>query len=268
MLLDDGAFRFKITGVPDEDETPIAFKKAMVEMYTTGKPWPVKIIVEPSGPSIGDPNADGKTVTRRSEKAMVGIFCPKCRAENTPGVKFCAKCGSTMLRKFGATGWVALIVGILAFGFLGKLLETKKPPSSSSSTSSTELPSVSPTERKAGNERFSTGMAGYGSRIETPPLNPLDMVSIKKWNWRLDGFGTVMIASFTIQNDNAFDVKDVTIECELNAKSGTELGKSRQTVYEIIPANGSKRLADVNMSFVHSQASKASCRITDVVKVR
>lgn len=66
-------------------------------------------------------------------------------------------------------------------------------------------------------------------------------------------------ASFTIENKNAFPVKDVEITCHHYANSGTEIDSNTRTVYEIVPAKGSKRINGFAMGFIHSQAAKSAC---------
>jgi hypothetical protein len=90
----------------------------------------------------------------------------------------------------------------------------------------------------------------------------LHTVKIAKWSGRKGGFGSTMIATFTLQNTNSFDVKDIEITCEQFGNSGTLIDRNVRTVYEIIKANGTKTVRDFNMGFVHAQATKSSCSIT------
>ena len=69
----------------------------------------------------------------------------------------------------------------------------------------------------------------------------LQSVKISKVNWKKGGFDNVMIATFTFQNTNAFDVKDVEVTCEHFANSGTFIDRNVRTIYEVIKAKSSKR---------------------------
>jgi hypothetical protein len=75
------------------------------------------------------------------------------------------------------------------------------------------------------------------------------------------GFGNVAIASFSIRNDNAFDVKDVVIRCEFDGASGTKIGELRSTIYQVVKARSSKRMEDFNLGTVHSQVARGGCDV-------
>ena len=74
-----------------------------------------------------------------------------------------------------------------------------------------------------------------------------------------------MEANFTIHNKGKRDVKDIEITCTHFAKSGTRIDSNTRTIYEIIKANSKKSFNNFSMGFIHSQAHKSSCGITDLV---
>src|SRR5436190_1406651 len=76
-------------------------------------------------------------------------------------------------------------------------------------------------------------------RIELPDP-PKTRVSLKTFRWKKGGFDSVMIASFTIQNNNEYAVKDIDVGCRLLANSGTEIDSARQTIYERVPAGSTR----------------------------
>jgi hypothetical protein len=41
----------------------------------------------------------GKPVIEAETRAYIPVFCPKCKAANLPGVKFCARCGAPLISK-------------------------------------------------------------------------------------------------------------------------------------------------------------------------
>jgi hypothetical protein len=90
----------------------------------------------------------------------------------------------------------------------------------------------------------------------------LQKVKIQKWSWKKDGFGSVMIATFVLQNTNDRTVKDIEITCEHHGNSGTLIDKNIRTIYEAIDAKATKTISNFNMGFVHSQATKSSCSVT------
>jgi len=89
---------------------------------------------------------------------------------------------------------------------------------------------------------------------ETPLLGNvvLSKISLQKQD-------VTFSASFTIENKNPFAIKDVQVTCHHFANSGTEIDQNTRTVFEIVPANGSKRIASFSMGFIHSQATKSAC---------
>jgi hypothetical protein len=101
--------------------------------------------------------------------------------------------------------------------------------------------------------------------IELPNRNnPALRVRLKKYDWFKGGFDTVMLGHFTIQNANPFDVKDISIHCEVSGNSGTVLGTTSATIYDVVPANKTRTFRDVNLGFVRNQAAQAWCKLTDV----
>jgi hypothetical protein len=86
-----------------------------------------------------------------------------------------------------------------------------------------------------------------------------------KYDWAKGGFDNVMFINATIKNNNIFDVKDITLECEHFAKSGTRIGSSTQTIYEIFPAGKKKTINHFNMGLIHTQAAGSSCEIIDFI---
>jgi hypothetical protein len=90
-------------------------------------------------------------------------------------------------------------------------------------------------------------------------------VSLAKFDWRKGGFGTVVVATFWIKNNEAFPVKDVDVACELFGKSGTVLGAVASTIYQTIPPHSQRVIRDLNMGsgvvLDMNQAASANCKI-------
>lgn len=72
-----------------------------------------------------------------------------------------------------------------------------------------------------------------------------------------------MMLNFTIVNTNAFEIKDIEVTCKEFGNSGTLIDRNVRVVYETVKAKGSKRMRNFNMGFIRSQATKASCSVTD-----
>ena len=73
----------------------------------------------------------------------------------------------------------------------------------------------------------------------------------------------LMHADFTIQNKGAKAIKDIEITCEHAGNSGTKIDSNRRTIYEVIKARSKRRFPNFSMGFVHSQAVRYGCSITD-----
>lgn len=106
--------------------------------------------------------------------------------------------------------------------------------------------------------------AGMNSRAtESAKETALRLVSID-FNWSKGGFGSVMIVDFVILNPSNYAIKDLEVTCTHFANSGTRIDSNSRTIYEVVPAKGKKIVKDFNMGFIHSQATKTSCKVLDL----
>ena len=97
----------------------------------------------------------------------------------------------------------------------------------------------------------------------TSRVEPLDKIYVSGLRWWRGGFDAVMMASFTIYNDNYFPIKDVVVTCVHAGNSGTRIDANRRTLYEYIAPRASVSGSDMNMGFIHSAAASTNCRVTD-----
>jgi len=77
--------------------------------------------------------------------------------------------------------------------------------------------------------------------IQSPKGEALSAVKLK-YEWSKEGFGNVMEASFTIDNQSTYDIKDIEITCNHMAKSGTVIDSNKRTIYDIVKANSKKKV--------------------------
>lgn len=114
---------------------------------------------------------------------------------------------------------------------------------------------------------------GGGGSLPTSNAPPdpkpaaLSKVEIKNVTWEKGGFGSVMLLTATIHNGGNQAFKDFTIRCTHYSSSKTRIGQSSEKVFEVVPANGSKRLTKFNMGLVHSQAVSTGCKVTDLTLI-
>jgi hypothetical protein len=89
------------------------------------------------------------------------------------------------------------------------------------------------------------------------------------FTWEKGGFGTVMMANFTVRNDSPVDVADLKIHCDHYAANGVVLDQNAGTAYAIVKARSTTRIPNVNMGFLNPQSgtsrtTKTDCEILSV----
>lgn len=93
--------------------------------------------------------------------------------------------------------------------------------------------------------------------------HPEEALEITNFNWEKGGFDSVQLVRFTVKNSAPFAIKDFTLECNHQGPSGTDMDSNTRVVYELVPANGTRRVKEVNMGFINSQVTTSRCSITD-----
>jgi len=99
------------------------------------------------------------------------------------------------------------------------------------------------------------------ARRELEMERVLERTSLEKFSWRRAGFGSVMIANFTIENRNDFAVRDIVVRCSFDAASGTQIGQTRETIYQRFPARKRTAVKDFSFGFIPAQTERAGCRV-------
>jgi hypothetical protein len=161
--------------------------------------------------------------------------CPKCRKSVSKSAKRCPACGAKIGR-LTTLHWVG--IGVLAL----VLFSMFRTPDQAAAPIST-APSRGEIKR---------------ATIQNITLD---------FNWKKDSFVSIMEADFVIKNDSDQAVKDIDIQCDHFAKSGTKIDSNNRTLYDIIPAKSSKRFANFNMGFIHDQAKTSTCYVKDLALV-
>ncbi len=75
----------------------------------------------------------------------------------------------------------------------------------------------------------------------------------------LDSSYNSLNGDFTIQNPNKFPIADVQIKCGYYGASGTMVRDVDFTIYEVVPANGSKQIRKHRFGYYPDQAKSVSC---------
>ena len=157
------------------------------------------------------------------------IKCKSCGEDISKNAKVCPKCGEPTPKKTSLVTWLVLILFIV---FIANY--------NNDSTSSSNKP-----------------------RTLTPKEQARKLVSIEKYNWSTGGFGNILEADLTIKNDSKYTIKDIEITCNHYAKSGTKIDSNTRTIYDIVKSKSKKTFYKFNMGFIHSQAEKSGCVVSD-----
>lgn len=81
--------------------------------------------------------------------------------------------------------------------------------------------------------------------------------------WKKDGFGSVMIASFIIHNDNQIAVKDIKVACSSSGPSGSVIDSNARTIFEKIEKRSYLEVSKLNMGFIRSEVVDTKCKVVD-----
>lgn len=114
-----------------------------------------------------------------------------------------------------------------------------------------------------GDTGIGTSSTASIKRDPSPKQVALENVNLD-FSWDKEGFGNVMKAKFTVTNNSQYQIKDIEITCTHYAKSGTRIDSNERTIYDVVPAKGQSTFEKFNMGFIHSQAEKSICVITDL----
>ena len=160
--------------------------------------------------------------------------CKECGEEISKKAEKCPKCGSPQKKKTSLFTWlISILVIFWAFGYFSETPET-----GTTSTSASK-------------------------RTLSPKQAAIKNVELD-FSWSKDGLGNIMEADFIIKNNSKYQIKDIEITCTHYAKSGTRIDENKRTIYDVVPAKGRKSIKKFNMGFMHTQAEKTSCVITDL----
>lgn len=87
------------------------------------------------------------------------------------------------------------------------------------------------------------------------------------FSWEKGGFGTVMMAKFTIRNESPVDLADFKIVCQHYDANGVVIDQNAGTAFGIAKAHATIRITNINMGFLNPQSgtsrtSKTDCEIS------
>jgi hypothetical protein len=161
--------------------------------------------------------------------------CKECGKQISSDATACPHCGKKVKSGMGAGGGcLTVILVLIILGAIGSLM------------------------------KHSSGGEGDGGNSTVDPKTvALSQVKLD-YDWYKTADDTVMEANFTVKNESNYNIKDFEIRCTHFAKSGTEIDHNTRTIYDVVKAHSVKKFPNFNMGFIHSQAVRSSCGITDV----
>lgn len=163
--------------------------------------------------------------------------CSACKKSFLKSENVCPQCGSKR-KKFST---IQIGVGIIASLFLIGWLNSPKEDGVTSSAS------VNQEQKKPQSQAELKEIIASQVALD--------------YTWKKGGFGSIMEADFRVKNNSDHSIKDIEIQCNHYAKSGTKVDSNSRTMYDVIGPNSIQSYQDFNMGFIHDQANTTSCLV-------
>ena len=160
--------------------------------------------------------------------------CNGCKKDISKSAAKCPHCGK---RQLGASklGWVGIaIVSLVIVSALSSILSGQSDKGAGIDQKSQDAASQTPTEKVNNDVKL-------------------------EYQWAKAGFGSVMEVDFRVINDSSIGIRDIEIQCDHYAKSGTKVDRNNRTIYEIVGAKTSRTFNKFSMGFIHEQAATTNC---------
>jgi type IV pilus biogenesis protein CpaD/CtpE len=159
---------------------------------------------------------------------------------------------------------ISLIVALAAWVLLSSYSGTagdaaRTEPAHPATTAATE-----PVQQPAADTALNSFAAIPSSEEAAAPEQaavPLDGLKIASQSWRRGGLGSIALVTFTLQNTNAYPVKDIQISCAFNRRDGSHLTDRARVIHDTVNTKSRKTFARVHVGFVNVTAAKAKCAL-------
>jgi hypothetical protein len=200
---------------------------------------------------------------------MALVKCHECGQDVSTQAKACPTCGAQVKKPSGARLALFLLVVLGVFGLIALATRDpsvrdqprQPPPSAPAPLTPEQIRGPSEAAREIPAVPKPISPAEQQRKFKEEVMNAVAF----KMTWEKSGFGTVLVADVTLTNTSAHPIKDVELFCLTFAESGTELGRTRHTIYESFTPKKTKTVRQTNMGFIHSQTHKVGCVISDLV---
>jgi hypothetical protein len=190
------------------------------------------------------------------------LRCKGCNNVISDKATKCPECGVYIPERPRGRKLVYWILGILVgLPVLGAILPEAREPASA------PAPAVT-----TGKKAAASAVPAVSKTPKADPPAPkrlstdevLAQIRLSNLTWKKDGFDTVMLVSFTVQNPADVAVKDLELTCTHSANSGTTIDKNTKVIYEKLGPKSKRSFTDFNMGFIHPQATRTSCQVTQL----
>lgn len=163
---------------------------------------------------------------------------------------------------------ISLIVALAAWGLLSNYSGTAiEGAGNNAQTEPVRLAAPAanePVQSPAGDTALDSFAAiAPGEEAATPgkAAAPLDGLKIASQFWRRGGLGSIALVTFTLQNTNAYAVKDIHISCAFNRRDGSHLTDRARVIHDTVNMKSRRTFARVQVGFVNVTADKAKCAL-------
>jgi hypothetical protein len=121
----------------------------------------------------------------------------------------------------------------------------------------------------AGSDDSSSSKQQSSPSTETTPTHSVkeEVLAQATLDFRCTKDDMLLTCNFKVHNPSEYSFKDYEITCTHYGPSGTKIDSNTRTIYEIVPAKSTRLKSGFDMGFIHSQATKSSCQLTDLVVI-
>lgn len=89
----------------------------------------------------------------------------------------------------------------------------------------------------------------------------LERLRISSQTWRRGGLGSRALVTFTLRNDNDYDVRDLEIACTFLRRDGSQLTERSRRISDTVGMKSRRTFARVSLGVVNINAEQAKCRL-------
>jgi hypothetical protein len=162
-------------------------------------------------------------------------------------------------------GWLlAILIAGLGFGIMlfGRAHDGAKSRSADKAVAIAKAGSApSPASRSAQNAARSAPSDALAMAA------PADGLKISSQSWRRGGFGSRVLVTLTLRNDNDYAVGDIGLVCAFSRPDGSVVTERRPTIHDAMKPKSRKTFVRIHAGFVNITANHAKCSLLSASRV-